>query len=54
MTQEGSGFLPEVLQGMRAEIRCAQDQGIPVVFEQEPPQRVRPRKRIVRKGGHER
>lgn len=43
-----------ITEGMRAEIRCAQDQGIPVVFEQEPPQRVRPRKRIVRKGGHER
>ena len=43
-----------ITEGMRAEIRCAQDQGIPVIFEQEPPQRVRPRKRIVRKGGHER
>ncbi|MDE6456253.1 MAG: hypothetical protein K2L38_10195, partial [Dysosmobacter sp.] len=43
-----------ITEGMRAEIRRAQDQGIPVVFEQEPPQRVRPRKRVVRKGGHER
>lgn len=43
-----------ITEGMRAEIRRAQDQGIPIVFGQEPPQRVRPRKQIVRKGGHER
>ena len=43
-----------ITEGMRAEIRRAQDQGIPVIFGQEPPQRVRPRKQIVRKGGHER
>lgn len=39
-----------ITEGMRAEIRRAQDQGIPIVFGQEPPQRVRPRKQIVRKG----
>ena len=43
-----------ITEGMRAEIRRAQDQGIPIVFGQEPPQRVWPRKQIVRKGGHER
>ena len=43
-----------ITEGMRAEIQRAQERGVPVVFEQEPPQRTRPRKRPVQKGGRER
>ena len=43
-----------ITEGMRAEIHRAQERGIPVVYEQEPVRQVRPRKQIVRKGGHER
>ena len=43
-----------ITEGMRAEIQRAQDRGIPIVSEQEPPQRARPRKRSVQKGGPER
>lgn len=34
-----------ITEGMRAEIRLAQERGIPVVYEQEPVRQVRPRKR---------
>lgn len=43
-----------ITEGMRAEIQHAQEQGIPVVYEREPPQRVRPRKRSAQKGGRDR
>ena len=43
-----------ITKGMEAEIQRAQDQGIPVVFEQEPPQRTQSRKRSAQKGGQER
>lgn len=43
-----------ITEGMRAEIQLAQEQGIPVVFEQEPPQRTRPRKKSAQKGGRDR
>ena len=43
-----------ITEGMRAEIQRAQEQGIPIVFEREPPQRARPRKRSVQKGSRER
>ena len=43
-----------ITEGMEAEIQRAQDQGIPVVFEQEPPQRAQSRKRSAQKGGQER
>lgn len=43
-----------ITEGMRAEIQRAQEQGVPVVFEQEPPQRTRSRKKSAQKGGQER
>lgn len=43
-----------VTEGMRAEIQRAQEQGVPVIFEQEPPRRTRSRKKSAQKGGQER
>lgn len=43
-----------ITEGMRAEIQHAQEQGIPVIYEREPPQRAQPRKRPAQKGGPER
>lgn len=43
-----------ITEGMRAEIQHAQEQGIPVVYEREPPQRAQPRKRSAQKGGRDR
>lgn len=43
-----------ITEGMRVEIRRAQELGVPVVFNGEPVQHVRPRKRSVQKGGRER
>ena len=43
-----------ITEGMQAEIQHAQEQGIPIAFEREPPQRARPRKKSAQKGGRER
>ena len=52
--QQVNVYGPTITEGMRAEIRLAQERGIPVVYEQEPVRQVRPRKQPVRRAGHDR